>query len=413
MDPVGIEAVVDLRLSALAIGAVVAGTSLGAVSGLVPGLHANNFALLLASLAVVVPAEPLLLGVAMLAAGVTHSFVNAVPALAIGVPDAEMAPTALPGHRLVMAGRGREAIRLSALGSALAVLVAVPLAVPITWGMTVAYPILYEYIEVLLGLVVLGLLASERSARSRVGGALAFVLSAGLGAATLDLSPEAPLSAGGILAPLFAGLFGAPILLDAMAGGGVPRQDDAGLRSTRTRVAATALAGAVAGALVGYLPGISAAIAAVAVLVLLPGGVDDRGYVVATSGVDTANAIFALFALATIGQPRTGVMVAVEEVAAPLNLPVLVASVLLSGAFATVLVVALGDRYLAVVGRVDHTLLSGVVLALLVVLSGLFAGFEGLGVFVVATLIGLVPVRFGAYRVHCMGVLIGPIIVGA
>ncbi|MFP4218077.1 MAG: tripartite tricarboxylate transporter permease [Salinarchaeum sp.] len=408
----GVDVVVMPSLGVWLLGATLAGTVLGTISGLIPGLHANNFALLLASAAAMLPGDPLVIGVAMLAAGVTHSFLNVVPTLAIGVPDAEMAPMALPGHRLVLEGRGYEAIRLSALGSGLAVLLAVPLAVPISAVVAIIYPTVSAHIGLVLGAVVIGLIVSEPTHRSRLAGALSFGLSATLGALTLDLSPEAPLEAGGILAPLFAGLFGAPVLLDAMAGRGIPEQASPVLRTSRRRVLTTAGAGTLAGALVGYLPGVSAAIAAVAVLFLIPGDTDARGYIVATSGVDTANAIFALFALTTIGQPRSGVMVAFEEIAPPLVLPVLVGAVVLAGAVATGLTIWLGDRYLAVVGRLDPMVLSLVAGAMLIVLSGLFAGLTGVGVFVLATLVGLVPVRLGAYRVHLMGVLIGPIMLG-
>jgi putative membrane protein len=117
------------------LGFVLAGVALGTMSGLVPGLHANNFALLLAGFAPAVPADPLPVGAAMLAAGVTHTFLDIVPSLAIGVPDPALAPSALPGHRLVLQGRGREALRLSAMGSLLAVALAAPLALPVTLAM--------------------------------------------------------------------------------------------------------------------------------------------------------------------------------------------------------------------------------------------------------------------------------------
>jgi len=123
------------------VGVPVRGVALGTASGLVPGLHANNFALLLAGLAPSVSADPLLVGVAMLGAGVVHSFLDIVPALALGVPDAATAVAALPGHRLVVAGGRREAVRLSAVGSGLAVALAVPLAIPITWVMIRGYPL--------------------------------------------------------------------------------------------------------------------------------------------------------------------------------------------------------------------------------------------------------------------------------
>ena len=409
----GLEVSLGLALTLQVLAWMLAGAFLGSLSGLVPGLHANNFALLLAGLAASVPGPPLFVGVAMLTAGVVHTFLNAVPALALGVPDAEMAMTALPGHRMVLEGRGQEALRLSAVGSLLAILIAMPLAIPVTLAVTAVYPTIRAHISLVLGLVVFALIVSEPTTRARFGGALSFLLAAILGLYTLDLTPAAPLDAGGMLAPIFAGLFGAPFLIDAMRGGGVPTQTDDAIAMPRWLLGLTALAGTVAGAIVGYLPAISAAIAAVAVLVLIPGGAEDRGYIVATSGVDTANAVFALFALLAIGQPRSGIMVAFEEVQAPLELPMLLAAVLGGGLVGFVLVIVVGDWYLRVVGRLDYWRVSVVVLGLLLVLSLLFTGPIGVGVFAVATVIGLVPVRFGARRVHLMGVLMGPLLVGS
>ncbi|WP_375140818.1 tripartite tricarboxylate transporter permease [Salinarchaeum laminariae] len=406
----GVTPVVDLQLTCFLLAAISAGTALGTATGLVPGLHANNVALVLASVAAGLPGPPLAIAAAMLAAGVAHTFLNAIPALAIGVPDAEMAVSALPGHRLVRNGRGREAIRLSVLGSALAVVVAVPLAIPITGLMLRGYPLIVANLRVILAVVVVGMLAMEHTRRSRAAGALTFFGAAALGWGFLDADPAAPLAAGGVLAPLFAGLFGAPILLEAMRGGGVPPQGDAAICTRPSAVGATALAGTIAGAVVGYLPGISAAIAAVAVLVAMPGDISDRGYLIATSGVDTANSIFALFALWAIGSPRTGVLVGVDRLGAPLNIPILIASVLLAGGLSAAVTLTVGDRYLSVVGSIDHRIVAGAVLALLVGISFLFAGALGIGLFVAATCVGMIPVRFGAFRVHCMGVLIGPML---
>ncbi|WP_436343295.1 tripartite tricarboxylate transporter permease [Natronorubrum sp. FCH18a] len=405
-----VEFVTEPTLTLQLLGWILAGALLGSCSGLVPGLHANNFALLLAGFAPSIPGEPLFVGCAMLAAGVVHTFLNAVPAMALGVPDAEMAVTALPGHRMVLEGRGYEAIRLSALGSVLAVLLAVPLALPITWGVTAAYPTIRDNLGLLLAMVVVALIASEYTWRARIGGFVSFVLAAALGLLTLDLSPDAPLEAGGMLAPLFAGLFGAPVLIDAVFGSGIPPQYEERIEMPRSLVGATAFAGALAGAVVGYIPGVSAAIAAVAVLVLVPGQSGDRGYIVATSGVDTANTIFALFALVAIGQPRTGVMVAFENVNAPLELPILVAGVVLAGLFGFVLVIVVGETYLDIVGTMEYWKISVAVLGLLCALSYLFTGLVGIVVFAVAAAIGMVPVRLRARRVHLMGVLIGPLL---
>ena len=387
------------------------GVTLGTLSGLVPGLHANNFALLLAAFAASIPADPLLIGVAMLTAGVVHTFLDIVPALALGVPDAAMAIAALPGHRLVLAGRGREALRLSAVGSAMAVGIALPLAIPITWLMIHGYPTIRAHLWVVLGAIVCLLVVTESTPQAAAGGLFGFLLAAVLGWAVLDVTPDAPLGSGSMLTPLLTGLFGAPILLDAMGGGGVPPQADAKLTMARKDLGLTAGAGSIAGAIVGYLPGISAAIASVLALPAVPNRDVDRGFIVATSGANTANTVFALFALVALGTPRTGVMVAVDTTGVPLVVPVLLAAVVVGAACGTLLVIGIGDWYLETVGDLDYTHVSVVVLGFLCLLAYGLTGPFGVGVFAVSTVVGLVPTRFGARRVHLMGVLIGPLMI--
>jgi putative membrane protein len=408
----GVRIAVAPSAAALALTFVAGGATLGVVSGLIPGLHANNMALLLAAGASAVPGPPRLVGAAMLAAGTMHTFLDVVPALSLGVPDPAMAASALPGHELVLAGRGREALRLSALGSGLAVALAVPLAIPVTEAVTALYPTIRANLSAVLAAVAVGLVTTEGSYRAKVGAGLALAASGALGLLTLDLPTNGLVSAGGTLAPLFAGLFGAPVLIDALGGGGVPPQDDATLALSKPAVGGLSVAGTLSGAVVGFLPGVSSAVAATGALLAVPYRFGSRGFVVITSGVNTANTIFALLALRALGSPRTGVLVALESSGAPLAFPLLLASVALAAALGFVLVPTLGDRYLSLVGALDYRMLSVAVLALLLALSFVFAGPVGIGIFAVATVIGLVPPRFGSRRATLMGVLLVPLALG-
>jgi len=406
------EVTIAPRATALALCFVAGGVALGTVSGLVPGLHANNMALLLAGVAPSIPGPPLYVGMAMLAAGVVHTFLEIVPTLALGVPDPAMAVVALPGHRLVLEGRGRETLRLSVIGSAAAVVLAAPLAIPVTRAMTLLWPTLRANLAVVLGGVAAALILTERGGLSKVIASISFGLSALLGLGTLDLSPEAPLAAGGMLAPLFAGLFGAPVLIDAIGGDGVPPQDGREVAASKRSVLGLSGLGTLAGAVVGYVPAVSSAVASTLALLAVPGRYGARGFIVATSGVNTANTIFALFALVALGAPRTGVLVAVEAASVPLSMPHLLSAVAIGASAGVLGVLVIGDRYLAVVGGLDPTLLSLGLLAALGLLSFLFAGLTGIGAYLAATVVGLVPARFHARRANLMGVLIGPIVLG-
>ncbi|MFC3476482.1 tripartite tricarboxylate transporter permease [Halobacterium litoreum] len=408
MEALGVRVFVGPAATAAALAAISSGVLLGACSGLVPGLHVNTLALLLAAGAPLVPGPPHLVGAALLAAGVTHSFLDVVPTLALGVPDPAMAVSALPGHRLVMGGRGREALRVSALGSGVAVAVAFAAGAPVTWLAKRAAPVVYAHLSVAIALLLGFLVARESSWRARLGGALSVAASGLLGVVALPLDPSGVVPTGDVLAPLFAGLFGAPVLLAAYRGSGVPEQHDPAIAGRPLDVVRPGVAGSLAGAAVAYVPGMSGAIAAVAALDVTSAD-GDRAFIAALSGVNTANTVFALYALFALGEPRTGVLVAFERASLPRTLPLLLASVALASCVAAVLVPVLGDRYFRLIRAVDHERLTLAVCGLLAVLSWLFAGVLGVGLLVVATLVGLIPPRFGARRVHLMGVLLVPI----
>jgi putative membrane protein len=389
----------------------VAGVGLGTLSGLVPGLHANNFALVLVAVAAGVPGPPAAVAVAVLAAGITHTFLDVVPALALGVPDAAMAAGSLPGHRLVLGGRGREALRLSAVGSGGALLVAVPVAVPLTALVRRGQSDLYAALPLVLVVVFATLVVAERRPGRIVAAAFLVCLSGLLGVVTLDRPFGGVVAVGGVLTPLFAGLFGVPVLVDAARGGGVPSQGDTTITTPPRDVARAALAGVAGGGMVGYVPGVSAGVAATLSLPIAGGRDPDRAYLVATSGANTATAVFALFSLVALDAPRTGVTVALGEIGTP-PLPTLLAVTVTAGIVAAVLVPTLGDRYLRAVGRLDPRATSLVACGLLGLLSVLFAGPAGVAVLVVAGLVGLLPVRLGVRRVHLMGVLAVPLVAG-
>lgn len=409
MEVIGIRVVADPTAAVLALAFIGAGIALGTVSGLIPGLHVNTVAVIMASIAPSVPAPPHLVGASMLAAGVTHSFLDVVPTLAIGVPDAAMAVSALPGHRLVMGGRGREALRISAVGSGSAIAAAAVLGLPVTLLMRSLVTALEGSIPFVVAGIAAFLVATERGFRATVGGLGALLASGLLGLAFLDVTTAGVAPGGDTLLPLLSGLFGIPILVHAYGGAGVPPQGGETIASSPQTTLGWGIVGALSGALVAYLPGVSAAVAAAISFSVLPATSGDRSFVATVSGVNTSNTIFALFAYVSMGTPRTGVLVAVERAKLPVNLPLVLAAIVVAAAVAFVLVPIVGDRYLAVVGTADPRRLSLGVAGLLTLLVYAFTGWIGVGILLAASLVGHVPVRYGARRVHLMGVLLVPI----
>ena len=121
------------------------GSALGLFSGLAPGIHVNTLAsMMLAAQTSLVGAlsgimdgdiVPLAVSCCIMSASVVHSFTDFVPSVFIGAPDGEDAVSVLPGHRLLLQGRGMEAVRAAAIGSLIGASASILLSIPLQWAL--------------------------------------------------------------------------------------------------------------------------------------------------------------------------------------------------------------------------------------------------------------------------------------
>jgi putative membrane protein len=391
---------------ALAAGALI-GIVLGALTGLAPGIHANTLASALlatgAGFSAVLGEEAL--AAAMFAALITHSFLDNIPSTFLGVPEAETALAVLPAHALCLEGRGEEAVRCSALGSALAMTFAVPLSVACMLLLPPLQPALDWGIGILLVAVVSYLVLSSESpawafAVFAVSGAL------GLFALRYGFLAWHMLGAEAVFLPLLSGLFGLPVLLSA-SHGSIPEQRFSGISIPAAVLTRHSLLGTLAGLLVGWLPGLSNATANGLLDAVVGYDRDRRGFIVATSAANTANAFIGLAAFFALGRTRNGVLAAMSGLSLP-SMPVLMV-VGLGAAIAGFLLTIRFARSAILLSRVDSRLLNLAVVAVLVLMSCALVGPFGLLVLVLATAVGFVPPLANVRRVHAMGAIMLPV----
>lgn len=127
------------------LAAVCIGSAIGTFTGAIPGIHVNTAAAVLAAaypaaagiVQVLTGPEhaPAVVACCIFAASTVHSFVDFVPSVFIGAPDTDDVLSVLPGHRLLMEGRGMAAVRAAAVGSAVGACAALALAIPLQWVM--------------------------------------------------------------------------------------------------------------------------------------------------------------------------------------------------------------------------------------------------------------------------------------
>ena len=406
--------------------AAILGCLCGIVTGLIPGIHVNTVtALVLAASAgcasLGLDYTALLAFVCALA--ISHTFFDVIPGLFLGVPGDETFAL-LPGHRLVRNRQGQLALRLSVVGSAAGLTVGVVIVVGLlTFGNAIGWVegILRPWMFWVLAAVAIILIVSESR---RCWALLTFLASGFLGVAVFG----SPLVAGGTdaavnaLFPSLAGLFGVAGLLHALGtdtSAPVP-PEASGQRPSGKETVWPSLRGGVAGLVVGLLPGLGAANAATLLLLVeerrgkqRSREEGDRGYLVTTSSLNTAEALFSIAALHLIGRSRSGASVAVEQIMGGNvgrdDLFPITVSMVGAGLIATFVLWHGGAWFAAKFGRVDSQGLNWGVIAFLVALTGWLVGIGGLAILAAATAVGLIPIKVGVRRAQLMGFFIVPV----
>ncbi|MCX8207590.1 MAG: tripartite tricarboxylate transporter permease [Methanothrix sp.] len=407
------------------------GFLLGVISGLIPGLHVNTFATILlgASPAMMeLGLSPYHVAVIILSASISQTFVDAIPTVFVGAPDSDTVLAVLPGHRLMLRGRGIEAVRLSAIGSAGSVLVALSLIPPLSWVFSSYYDLLMEWIWLILLSIALVMIMNERdidpapykTMKRRAFALSVFITSGLLGifafetqdliSSPLGLEPD-------ILLPLLSGIFGASsLILSIFSSTEMAEQRDTGFDLPAVPLMRSILLGGAAGSLVAWIPGVSPAVATM--LTRLGRGTEDedlsaREFLVSVSGVNTSCAVLSLVALFVISRPRSGAAAAINELidldAGQLHAMIVIATaVALVSYITTVWLAGIAGSLLS---KIDYRNLSIFVLGALAMTAIIFTGAFGIFIFLISTLIGLVPHLAGIRKTHAMGVLMLPLII--
>jgi len=425
----------------------------GIVTGLLPGLHVNNIALILLSLsgAIVAAFSPLAsLGITesflllLIAAFITgtalsHTFHDCIPTTFLGAPDEDTALSVLPAHQLLLEGKGYEAVVLSAMGSYGAIVVCVLLLFPIRFVIgqpLMMYETLQEIMAWVLIAIALLMICTEKGKISDFGltgkpsyaagmlfALFVFVLCGVFGLIILDFPVDSPIGlASPVLFPALSGLFGMPTLLTSlMTKPVIPKQviEQVTLSDEMKKSSMLSIfTGSIAGVLVSIIPGITSATGTIMAM-NARGASGSRQTIVTLSAVNTASAFAVIAVLFIILRPRSGAALAVQDLISveewsqlvmPANLAYLLIVLIVGGALSFFLTVKVGKLFAKSFAKVPYTKVVLATILSICVLVFLFTGFLGLLVLLVATILGLLPVQWGVRRSHCMGVLLIPVI---
>ncbi|EKF85806.1 tripartite tricarboxylate transporter permease [Methanobacterium formicicum] len=403
--------------------ACIIGVSCGVVTGLIPGIHVNTVGAFVfsASPFLLYSYSPEVLAVFLLSMSISHALMEFIPSMFLGVPEEGTVLSVMPGHHLLLQGRGKEAIRLVSLGGFGAMITTILLLPLFMAGLPPLYGFLKPYIWIILSVVVVYMLIRlSRDWNSLIWSSILFLFSGIMGWTALN----SPLSSSVSLLCLFSGLFGVSTMLFSLSQKSVlPPQNRHHHLEIDGDIIRGIFAGGIAGSILGFLPGMGPAQGSLLAQELSgssDAGSEREGFLVAMSGVNVSDALFSLIAIYLIGNPRSGIAVYVNQLLQGLDfnhLLIMIFSSVTAVSISLVLCIKLGDWFSHSIEKINYEKLSWVVIifmSFLVVLFGVMEHANLLFVmvtYVTSIALGLLPHYLDINKSNLMGVLIVPAIV--
>lgn len=389
---------------------MLAGIGIGIFAGLTPGIHVNTLIPLLLTLLAFFP-NPYYLAVLIIAVSITEMFIDFIPSIFIGAPDPDVCLSVLPGHRMLLEGRGYEAIKLTVLGGLGGLLLSL-----VVIGISAnAFKFLYEisrpYVHYFIILVILFMIFSERKPKKMLFTAFIIILSGIFGMIILNSSL---INQQNVLFPSLTGLFGLSTLIISISEKArIPEQkEDSKIQLSKKNIIKSMILGSLAGIIVGFLPAIG--ISQAAVMTQYLGGMGEtRSFLVSLSGINIANDAFSLISLFLVGNPRSGASVAIQRILSELtvyDILLFIGVILLTAGIASLISLYLGKKIPKYLEKIDYKKLSLAIIIFITCLIFALTGIYGLLIAFTSTSIGILCNHLGVRRSNCMGILLIPTI---
>jgi len=387
------------------LGALLTGIFLGVLTGLTPGIHINLISLTIFSLSPLLLNyfSPLILALVIVGMAVTHTFLDTIPSIFLGAPDPSQVLTVLPGHKMLMQGRGYEAVMLTVLGSLSCLVFALSLTPLLLVLIPKVYIILKNYIGYILVVITIALICKEK--QSKEWALILFFTSGVFGLIVLNSEIPNPLF------PLLSGLFGISTLLISLKDKTkIPKQKISFPKTSSFEGIKVSLIATFTGALCSFLPGLGPAQAAIIASSFTK--IKQEFFLVLVGGLSTVNMVISFIALYTINKARNGAVIIISQIIKQIDLKTLIiflSSAIIVAATATLLAVFLTKIFSRLIPKINYRMLCIIIISLITLLTLILSNLYGLIVLIISTSLGLIPSLKSVGKNHLMGCLILPI----
>jgi len=388
--------------------AIFVGVLFGIFTGLIPGVHINLVAILMLSSSAFLLNyfNPLSLALFIVAMSITHTFLDAIPSIFLGAPDPGMELSVLPGHKLLLEGRGYEAVFLTVIGSFFAVVLCLIMTPLLIVLIRYGYPIIEPYIAYIL--IFFSVLLIYRETKSRFWALMAYMSSGVFGIAVLTMpNLEQPLF------PMLSGLFGVSILtVSLMKKTKIPKQRITYPKLRVKEVLNYVGLGFIASLLVGTMPGLGSSQAAI-ISSSFKKKNKPESFLLMLGSINTIVMLVSFIALYSISRARNGSVVAISQIVKEFNIGYVILFMIVSlivAGVAVVLSLKISRIFSIFMSNINYNKICVAVIIFIIMLVILITGLLGLLVLIVGSLLGITFSLIGIGKNHLMGCLLLPVI---
>lgn len=384
----------------------------GTFTGLIPGIHTNLIALFALSLSpfLLIYFSSLTLSVFIISMAITHTFLDFIPSIYFGAPDEETSLSVLPGHKLLLKGKGHQAVIYTLVGSTLAILLLL-FSLPIfSFLIPKIYPFVNRMMSWILIWISFFLIYGEKSfsRNKKLLSLVFFLLSGFLGLATLNNS-----SITQPLLPLLSGLFGSStIIYSIFKNERPPKQNLEKIKISKRELVKPIIATTIVSPFCSFLPGLGSNQAAIISTKLFKKFSKEQ-FLILLGSINTFVVAFSFYTLYLVNKTRTGAAKAVSEILtiSKDNLPVIFSAIIISSVISIFLTIKISKIFAKKIHKINYPLISKFILLFLFSIVLSISGLQGVLIFLVSTILGLTCIFYNIKRSFLMGCLLIPTII--
>jgi len=384
---------------------LILGILTGTLTGLIPGIHINLITtfLLTLTLTQTIPIQILLIFIT--ATAITHTFLDFIPSIFLGAPSEDTCLSTLPGHELLLQGQGHHALKLTVLGSSIAIISLAIILPTFIYIIPKFYAIIQRMMGILLIWVVIFLISTEKESKTKA--IIIFTLAAFLGTATLNLPIQNP------LLPLLTGLFATSTITHSIKSKTIlPEQTTEKIPFNKKDIIKPTIATILVSPICSLLPGLGSSQAAIIGSQITRKQTREQ-FLILLGSINTIVMATSFITLFLFQKSRTGAAFAISQITSltPTHLTTILTTTIISATFAIPIALKISKTTAKHIHKIPYTKISTIILIFLIAITTYLTGFLGLLILTTSTALGLTCIEFGTRRSFLMAAILVPTII--